>query len=65
MAHLESRRAEINSIYISKNVFTELPSKMRGVFLEQGVFDNFIVYKYKPEYQKKISDLYMFSPTQF
>ena len=57
VAHLESRRAEINSIYISKNVFTELPSKMRGVFLEQGVFDNFIVYKYKPEYQKKISDL--------
>lgn len=58
VAHLESRRAEINSIYISRNVFIELPSKLRGIFTEQSVFENIITYKYMPDYQKKISNLH-------
>lgn len=58
VAHLESRRTEVNSIYISKDVYIELPSKIRRNFENQNIFEGKEIFRYKSEIQKEISELH-------
>jgi DNA-binding LacI/PurR family transcriptional regulator/class 3 adenylate cyclase len=59
VAHLESQRTEINSIYVSKEVYTEFPSKkIRRNFEKQGIFEEKEIFRYMSENQREISDLH-------